>query len=128
MLKITPTDSSLEKNGTKTNYRGVTLIIARSNNVKFRSVFNQLSKPYRKEIQDNSINEKDSRDIMIQAFARAILVGWEDFQIDGREVPYTLKNAIDLLTNDPDCYDFVSDFSGNLSNYLVEEEDELVKK
>ena len=127
MLKITPIAKTAEE-GAWANYRGVKLLIARANNPKFKTTFRRLTKPYKKEMENETLDEKTSGDLLAQAFAEAILLDWKDFVINGKEIEYNKENAADLLINDPDCLQFVTDYANDIDNYLTVDEDELKGK
>ncbi|MDX1699244.1 MAG: hypothetical protein R3250_01440 [Melioribacteraceae bacterium] len=120
-LRITPTKVEDEEYGIWTEYYGIKLRIARSTNTKFKKEFRRLTKPYQKEIDEDRMQEEKSSAILAEAMAKAILVDWKDFVVNGKEVEYSIANAIDLLTNDEDCRTFVSNFAGEIDNYIIEE-------
>ena len=57
-----------------------------------------------------------------------MLLGWRGLEVDGKDVPYKLDNAVDLLTSDPDCRDFVMSFAEDMENFFKKDNDELKKK
>jgi hypothetical protein len=127
MLRITPIAETAEQ-GARTNYRGVDLLIARANNSKFKAAFRRLSKPYKKQIDNETLDEATSEDILAGALAEGILVDWKNFVVNGEQIPYTLDNAKELLKNDPDLVDFVTAFSKDIDNYLETDEAEVKVK
>lgn len=127
MLKITPIAKTAE-DGAYVNYRGVDLLVARAGNTKFKAAFRRTTKPYRNEIDNGKLDEETSERLIAEAMAEGVLVGWKNFIVDGKEIKYSVENAVDLLTSDPDCYDFVSDFSKDIDNYLEQDEEETVGK
>ena len=124
-LKITPVDSNAEINGVWTNYRGVDLLIARGNNIKFKAIFRRLTKPYQKEMDENNLGEEKSADLLCEAMADAILLGWKNFVIEDKTIEYSKINAKNLLINDPDCREFVVDFSNEIDNFIIEDRKKL---
>ena len=128
LLRITPIDDEKSKEGAKAVYRGLTFYIARNSNQKFIKKFQALTKPYKRDIEKGTADEDTMQDIICEAMAYGILVGWEDFEIGGETVQYSRANATNLLKNDPDFRDFVSEFSKIMDNYIREEEDEVVGK
>lgn len=130
-LRITPIDDEKVEMGSWTKYRGVSLRIARANNSKFKSLFMQKMKPYENKLNAknaNGLDEDTMKDIMCECVSKAMLTDWKDFTIGGEEIPYSQENAYSLLYNDEDCRQFVTDFAGELENFLQEEEAELVGK
>lgn len=130
-LRITPVDDKKVEEGTWTTYRGVRLKIARGNNPKFRALFMKLTKPYQKQLVNQNLaalDEETMKDIMARVMSETILLDWNNFSIDGKEVPYTKENAYALLYNDSDCRDYVREFADDVDNYLKEEENEIAGK
>lgn len=124
-IKITPVNEQLEVDGEWANYRGVKLLIARNNNVNFKRIFKKLTKPYKMAIENDTMREEDSIDILSEAMADSILLDWNNFPGD---IEYSKENAKELLINDPDCLQFIQEFSNNLSNYLLADRQELAGK
>lgn len=127
MARITPIDDELVIDGTWTNYLGVPLRIARANNDKFKKIFRQLSKPYNRQIENNSLPEDVAEDILTEALSKAILVDWDSSKFPDN-VKYSHANAKDLLIHDPDCRDFVIEFSREAENFYIQENEEEVGK
>lgn len=127
-ISITPIDKDKEEGGSWGNYRNVDLLIARASNTKFTSIFRRLSKPFNKEIERNTISEKDSENILCKSLSKGVLLNWKNFIIDNNELEYTEENAESLLRNDPDCRTYVQEFSQDLDNYLTEDLEEFKEK
>lgn len=127
-LRITQIDDKAAQDGTWTEYRGVSLKIARSNNERFAQSFLRGSRPYRKEINANALDNKIAERILCEALAEGILVDWKDFVIEGQEIPYSVENATSLMRDDPDCREFVQEFSKDLNNFLVQDKEEVIAK
>lgn len=119
-LILTKKNDSVEK-----DYQGVTLIIARSNNHAFRVKFKKLRTAFKRNQNLDKLTIDQDDALMAEAYAGTILVGWKNFP---GSVPYSEENAIDLLTNDIDAREFVAEVANDLSEFLLEEKDELQKK
>lgn len=128
-MKITPIKGNSETEGVPHVYRGVTLIVARAGNNNFKKIFREAMKPFRDDFENDRMTEEQSNKIMIECAAKAILVGWETFtDMDGVEQKYSVESAIELLTDDKDCYESVMEFSDNIENYLSTSEEEFKVK
>lgn len=128
-MKITPINGSTETEGSKFNYRGIDLMVARSGNANFKTKFREALKPYKEEFDSGRISEEKSNEIMIECVAKTILVGWDKLvDANGEEYEYSVENAISLLTDDDDCYDAVMKFADNIDNYLTESNEALKVK
>ena len=121
-MKITHTVDTV-----KEDYYGVTLEIARSNNPQFRAKFRKLSKPYQRQIDNKTISDEKSVDIVCEAMAGTVLVGWSGTFPDGEEYQYSEDAAKQLLADDQDAREFVSTVSGDLSLFLDEIHSEVKK-
>jgi len=127
MLQITPVDHGKEEDGSWGSYLGVPLLIARSNNAKFKKMFRRLSKPYKKQIDKGTIDDDTALDIMCKSIAYGVLNSWDKTKMPGNP-EYSEENAVDLLKNDPDCLDYVQEYSNDLDNYIKEDIEEVVKE
>lgn len=128
MLKFTKTSRNKELEGTEAEYdngcgKVLHMIIARStNNPHYESKLVHLMEPYRKQQKKGKeISNEQARRIMIKVYAEEILLNWNKADLlgdDGKPVPYSVDNAIELLTNDGDLREFVEEFSSNMNNYI----------
>lgn len=120
-------------------FKGVTLVIARGDNRDFRDKHRKLvnkakhasSANKRKKFNGEwaeSLSAEDNDKLKAQAFAGTILVGWRDFNIDGKEIPFSEENAADLLFHDSQCMNFIDEESDDLDAFYKEEKEALVKK
>ncbi len=127
MLKITPINESAVT-GTWTVYRGVKLKVARAGNDGFSKLFANLTRPHKYQMEKGTLDNDTMESIMCESIGTCILVGWDDFKVDGKVIKYSVQNSIDLLTNDSDCRDFVQDFSHDVENFLKDQEDQVEGK
>lgn len=122
-IRITPVDKKAEK-GKWTTYRGVQLCIARANNTRFRALFRKLTAPYQKDMEEDRLPEAISADIMAEALGREILIDWKPFEVGEGDnivtIKYSPDNSKQLLLDDPDCQEFVMEYSQAVNNYLTE--------
>lgn len=129
-IQITPLDSSAVNRGTRATYRGVTLLIARSNNNAFKEAFRRLSRPYQDDMDNDRLDEATQELILCRSLAEGVLVGWDasTFIFEGEELPYSVENAEQLLRNDPDCREFVLNFAGDVDNFLLADSEKIAGK
>lgn len=129
-MLITPIDKNKSTNGIKANYYGVTLIITRAGNTKFKHLFRSLIAPHKYQMDNNqSIPEEISEDIMLQCYSQTILVGWKGLKdAEGKEIPYSHAKAYELLKDDDDAYDFVKSQSNSLDSFITKGEDDTKGK
>lgn len=122
-MRITPIDENKVNDGAWVDYMGVPLLIARANNDVFRKKFRQLTKPYQRQIDNDTLPETESEKILADSMAHGILVGWDKDKFpDGIE--YSKEAAKELLLDDPDCRKFVTEFASQVDNFFTEQEEE----
>jgi len=127
-LKITPTDSIKEQEGVWTKYLNVDLKIARGSNPKYLSELAKRSRTFESRFKKSKASNKEMTEALCQSAARYLLVDWKNFKPGNDNVPYSIDNAVDLLTSDIDCRQFILDFSDDLDNYLAEETEQTLGK
>jgi len=128
-MKLTPIDEKKEIEGSLLVYRGVKLIVARSNNVNFKKTFRDNLKPYKNDFDNDRMEDSVAERLMIKCVAKTILVGWTDFKdVEGKEWEYSVANAEELLTDDKDVYEEITKFSENIDNYITRDKETLKGK
>ena len=127
-VRITPLDDSKVSEGTWTKYRGVDLKIARAGNPEFTRLFNQLTRPHRREIEKDTLDEGTMRSILCETLAKTVLLDWKNFNGSDGEIEYSIGNAKSLLLNDPDCREHIQEFARDVNNYVIEELEQIVEK
>jgi len=128
-MKLTPVSEIAEVEGSDLVYRGATLIVARANNKNFKRMFREVLKPHKKEFEDGRMDDNVAEDLMNGCIAKTILVGWSSFKdVTGKEWKYTVQNAEALLKDDRDAFEAITEFSENIDNYIIEQEQEVKEK
>ena len=127
-LSITPLDTDKAEDGTWTTYYKIKLKIARAGNKEFKRIFANLTRPHKREIAKNRLDDDTMKSILCETLAKSILVDWKDFNVDKKPLKYSVDDAISLLTTDVDCRSFVQEFSNDLDNFIKEELEDLVEK
>lgn len=123
IFKKFATDESLENNGTWRDIGGgARLLIARSGNKAYARA---LAKAYEmhKAVLDLGDDAADSKsdEVMAGVVARTVLLGWENVQFKGRDIAYTVENAV-MLLKIRDFRRLVMTLADNQEAYLVKEE------
>lgn len=95
------------------------LLVARANNTKFQEYLRQIGKPYRRQIQADTMDQKLLTDLHRKAVARHVLLGWEGLFDNGAELEYSVENAERLLRM-PYFSDIVESASSDLSLFFEE--------
>lgn len=114
------TDINKEVEGVWVDFSmGIRLKIARARNPKYTELLQALVAPVKIEVRDGKINQDELEDILKQVRAETILVGWENIEENGVEVPYSSERALEYFMNPElkDFYHFVVIVSENADQY-----------
>ena len=125
-MKFTPVGNKSEI-GVETSYYGVKITIARDTNTKYRAAFRRLSRPYKDELENGTLDEATSESILNEAAAEGLLVGWDSSTVPGG-TPYSKEAAMSVLAEDPDLRNFVMKFAGDITNFLDDDAGKVKKE
>ncbi len=76
--------------------------------------------PYSAEIRLGVFKNEKKQEIFNNVFAEYIVKGWENIQDrEGNNIPYSKDACVSLLNDLPDLYDVLYKFAGEISNFLV---------
>lgn len=127
MLNI-DADFSLTDDGVWFEYDESKFKVAHISNLGFQRALARLQQPYRKKIENGTLDPKISRDLMCKAMAEHILLDWQDV-VDGKgdKVPYDPQIGEKLLKSNGPFRDAISEFAMNVDNFKKEEKEELGK-
>jgi len=130
-------DEVLEKEGVIINYGDFRVTIARAggSNANFKKTFVALSKPYRFQIDNGTLSEAVSSEIMAKTYAESIIKNMEvatpegfvagvPSETEGNILPYTKENVVNLLLALPDLFRDLQMMATTASNYKKAEEEE----
>jgi hypothetical protein len=101
-------DVNLSENGVWVTgaYGDMDLLIAASNNKKYKDMIRKEIKPYERALRTNTLSDKVFTEIQDKCVAKHILLGWRNMQDDeGQEIPYSYDKALEIL-KDPENVDF----------------------
>lgn len=113
LYKQFATDTNLEKSGIELQYgenaNGDEIIIriarAGGSNTAYTKRMESLVKPYRRQIQAETIDNKVLEKLVMQAFAETVVLGWENVEgRDGTVLEFNVANVIQLFTDLPDLF------------------------
>ena len=107
---------------------GIRVKVARANNPTHLRATERLIKPFRRQIQNNSLPIDKTTELTIKAMSLGILKDWEGIENDkGKPVPYSEDMAVELLTEYKDFREEVSEISQSMEMYRNEEIEEEQK-
>ena len=124
------TDANMEKTGIWLDYGPFRIRVARAggSNHKFSKALEIVSKPYRRAIEREILSEEKGIEILVTAYARGIILGW-DGVTDENGVPLdcTEKNIIWLLTKLPDLFKDIQEQASKFSNFQLQDREDDAK-
>ncbi len=75
-------------------------------------------RPYRRQIELNTLANETSEKVFLNVFVDTILKGWENVQDENNvEIPYTRENAIRVMSDLSDVYERLQEESKIASNF-----------
>lgn len=113
LYKQYTTDTNLEKTGVILQFgmnsknKPMSIRIARSGgaNTKFNKVMEAVMKPYRRQIQTETIDRDLLKKLLQEVFAKAVVLSWENLEDENDEpLEFTIENCIKLFEDLPDLF------------------------
>lgn len=138
--KIFDVDKSIEKEGILVNYGDFRFKLARAggSNQEFRKLLQAKLKPYRHQMDNDTMDEKVSEVIVREVYARTVVLGWEtkvsdEPSPDGTwepwletptgKTPFSVDACIKVLTDLPELFKDIQSMAGKAAHYRKGEED-----
>ncbi len=111
------------EDGTVISFR---LARAGKTNKQYQTALEAATKPYRRQIELETMQAEKAESIYREVFVNTILLGWSNVRDEqGQNIPFTRQNALKLFTDLPDLYDTLQAASTKVSNFREEKlEDE----
>jgi hypothetical protein len=81
--------------------------IARFLNSKHKAFVDRAMKPHKRASRVGQVDDEITDKIEIEALANCVLLGWEGLTVKGKEVKYSVKQAIEFLS-DPALPQFIT--------------------
>jgi hypothetical protein len=119
-------DNSKVDDGIWKEYRGSKFLIAHLSNMKFQRALAKHQQPYRKKLENGTMDPKTQRQVLGLAMAEGLLLDWKDVVAkDNSPTPYSKEAALTALIKSADLRDFVTEVAGNMSLFIDEEDGEV---
>ena len=116
LYSLFKTDKSLEVKGIDLQYGdGIIITIARAGgaNPIYARVVEAKTKPYRRQIQSETISRELSEQLTREIYAEAIVLGWSGVTDEnGKAMEFTKENAVKLFKDLPDLFEDVKEQAG----------------
>ena len=126
--KLFGTDAKKETEGVWHPIDGeLEIKIARIGNPNYQKRFQAMSKPHRRAIRRGTLSDSVAEKLLVQCLAETIVLDWKNLEDNGKEVPYSLDAAIDLLTKYPELRNYINDIANELEGYQAEDDEEAAE-
>lgn len=132
------TEPTVEQSGIRLKYGDTHILVARAGgaNSKFRKVFKAKLKPFRRQIDSNTMDDKDADRIMAEAYAEAVVLNWYGRVVDkdgvetwvptiegkdGSRMDFTVENVTKLFLDLPELFADVQLMANQAANFRAAE-------
>lgn len=96
----------------------ITIHRAGGANRKFSTVLDAKLKPYRRQIENGTLDDKIAERVLAEAYAEAVIIGWSGVSgRDGKPLAFTKANVVGLLTDLPDLFADIKAQATRVSNF-----------
>lgn len=117
------TDSDLETKGVKLEYNGFSITIARAGgqNYRFLKLLDAKQRPYRRQIDTDTLPMDINQRLLREVYAEAIVLGW-DGVVDPdtlEPMPYTVANCTKLFEKLPELFSDIVSMSRERANFQL---------
>jgi hypothetical protein len=88
-----------------------TFVLARmaNSNVKYTKELELQTRPYRRQIELETIDDMVSRELQLKIFCKTILLGWSNVLDEKNQtISFSFENAMSLMKKLPELYDDLS--------------------
>lgn len=120
LYKQFKTNENVERDGILLEYgenskgKTVAIRIARAGgaNSQYQKLMEARVKPYRRQIQNETIERALVERLLRQVYAETIVLGWENVEDEsGKELPFTVENCVKIFEDLPDLFQDIQEQS-----------------
>ena len=113
LYKQFATDKNVERDGVVLSYgknsknKDITLRIARAGgaNIRYTKLLEAAIKPYRRQLQNETMDNGVAEDITMRVYAQSVVLGWEGVEDEnGNDMEFTVENCMKLFKDLPDLW------------------------
>lgn len=120
IYKTFSTDEELEGRGVVLDFgdgQWVRITRAGGSNKKFIKLLEAMMKPHRRAVQLELLSDDKATEIMHTVFAKAIILEWKISDEEGKDIPFTLENALRVFKDLPEFFMQIKTEAENRSNF-----------
>lgn len=123
------TDKNIEKDGIVLEYGmnskkkiiGIRIARAGGANVQYSKLLEAKIKPYRRQIQNETLDNDIADKITKEVYAQTIVLGWENVEDEnGEELEFSVANCIKLFTDLPELWSDIQQQATRASLFRAE--------
>lgn len=123
------TDENVEKSGVWLEYgpndKGlpIRIRVARAGgaNTKFARLLEQKTKPYRRQLQNETLDPKVGDELFADLYAECVVLDWENVDAeDGTSLPFSKENCLKLFKDLPDLFADIREQSNKSALYRAD--------
>jgi hypothetical protein len=94
---------------------------AGGSNRRFKEVMTAKLKPYRHQIDTNTLSDETATRLLAEAYADAVITSWSGVNDrDGEPLSFTRENVTKVLLDLPELFRAIQDTAGNAANFRRE--------
>ena len=131
IYRMFKTDEQHEKNGIVLDYgQGGQIRIARAGggNARYGKLLGDRMKPYRRQIENGTLDNQVAEKIMAEVYADAVVLGWENVTgADGQPLPFSREACVQLLLDLPELFRDIQEQATKVANFRAAELEEDAK-
>lgn len=115
------TDEALETEGVwQPIGEGAEVKVARFGNPKSARLFQRYTRPYRRQIDNGTMDPKKQEEILARVMAESVLLDWRGFHLGDEEVEYSTERAFEFLRDYRELRELVKDYAEDAEAYRQE--------
>lgn len=136
LYEMFKTDERHEKEGVEIVYgdnsKGVPVVIkiarAGGANIKYAKSLERRCKPYRRQIQNETIDPKFAEQLIMETFAESVILDWSGVEDEfGNDLPFSFENCVKLFKDLPDLWADIQSQSQKMALFRQELREEDLK-
>ena len=113
LYKQFATDKNVERDGVVLSYgknsknKDINIRIARAGgaNIRYTKLLEAAIKPYRRQLQNEIMDNGVAEDIARRVYAQSVVLGWEGVEDEnGNDMEFTVENCMKLFKDLPDLW------------------------
>ncbi len=113
LYKQFATDKNVERDGVVLSYgknsknKDINIRIARAGgaNIRYTKLLEAAIKPYRRQLQNETMDNGVAEDITMRVYAQSVVLGWEGVEDEkGNDMEFTVENCMKLFKDLPDLW------------------------